>query len=140
MLTEAPAAATAEVVSSLNDDGSIAAFSFPRLLSGPVSSNDLANNSEIYITTLEPRPAFGTLTVFNGASHGNESGPEQTIAPDSIAIARGSALAARSEQARAIKQRILSVCRSRVPPLTVNGRSATILLCFTRPGHLCSAS
>ncbi|MCA1601092.1 MAG: hypothetical protein LC776_05435, partial [Acidobacteria bacterium] len=44
-LTEAPAAATAEVVSSLNDDGSIAAFSFPRVLSGSVSSNNLADNS-----------------------------------------------------------------------------------------------
>src|SRR5205085_11869379 len=35
-VTNAPASATAEVVSSLNFDGSVVAFSFPRGLSGPV--------------------------------------------------------------------------------------------------------
>src|SRR5207249_5753015 len=36
-ITNAPSSATAEVVSSLNDDGSIAVFNFPRVLSGLVS-------------------------------------------------------------------------------------------------------
>ena len=130
-LTEAPAAATAEVVSSLNDDGSIAAFSFPRVLSGSVSSNDLADNSEIYVTTVEPRPAFGTLTVFNGAAHGNEPGPDQTIAPDSIAIAKGTALASKTEQAERSSNGQF--------PLSLAGTTATCQrsrrhdsLCFTR--------
>ena len=114
------------MVSSLNDDGSIAAFSFPRVLSGPVSSNDLANNSEIYVTTVEPRPAFGTLMVFNGAAHGNEPGPDQTIAPDSIAIAKGTALASETRQAeRSVNGQFpLSLAGTTA---TVNGRAASIL-------------
>jgi len=125
-LTEAPAAATAEVVSSLNDDGSIAAFSFPRVLSGSVSSNNLADNSEIYVTTIEPRPAFGALMVFNGAAHGNEPGPDQTIAPDSIAIAKGTALASETRQAeRSVNGSFpLSLAGTTT---TVNGRAARIL-------------
>ena len=125
-LTDAPAAATAEVISSLNDDGSIAVFSFPRVLSSSVSSNDLANNSEIYVTTVAPRPAFGALTVFNGAAHGNESGPGQTIAPDSIAVAKGNALASETRQAeRSVNGQFpLSLAGTTA---TVNGRAARIL-------------
>ncbi len=125
-LTDAPAAATAEVVSSLNDDGSIAAFSFPRVLSGSVSLNDLADNSEIYVTTIEPRPAFGALMVFNGAAHGNEPGPDQTIAPDSIAIAKGTALASETRQAeRSVNGTFpLSLAGATA---TVNGHGARIL-------------
>ena len=48
-VTSGPSTATAEVVSSLNDDGSLIAFNFPRVLSG-VSNSDFANNSEIYVT------------------------------------------------------------------------------------------
>ncbi|MDQ3666502.1 MAG: hypothetical protein M3410_07970, partial [Acidobacteriota bacterium] len=125
-LTEAPASATAEVVSSLNDDGSQVAFSFPRVFSGPVSSNDLADNSEIYVTTIEPRPSFGTLVVSNGAAHGNEPGPAQTLAPDSIVIAKGTALASERLQAEpsvngAFPQSLAGTTA------TVNGRAARIL-------------
>ncbi|CAN5844072.1 hypothetical protein BH18ACI4_BH18ACI4_26020 [soil metagenome] len=132
-LTDAPVAATAAVVSSLNDDGSKAAFSFPRVLSGSVSLNDLADNSEIYVTTIEPRPAFGTFIVFNGAAHGSEPGPDQTIAPDSIAIAKGSALASETRQGE------LSVDGSFPLSLagttaTVNGRAARIL--FVSPAQV----
>jgi uncharacterized protein (TIGR03437 family) len=125
-LTEAPGAATADVLSSLNDDGSTAAFSFPRVLSGPVSSNDLANTPEIYATAIESRPAFGTITIFNGASHGNEPGPDQTIAPDSIAIAKGTALSGETQQAaRSINGQFpLSLAGTTV---TINGRAASIL-------------
>src|SRR4029453_8186216 len=38
-ITNAPASATAEVVSSLNFDGSVVVFSFPRILSGSVAAN-----------------------------------------------------------------------------------------------------
>ena len=48
-ITNAPSSATAEVVASLNFDGSLVAFSFPRILSGPVSDDDLRNNCEIYL-------------------------------------------------------------------------------------------
>src|SRR5262249_8144979 len=72
-ITSASSNATAEVVSSLNDDGSIVVFNFARVLSGAVANSDLANDSEIYTAETAARPPFGTLTILNGASFGNES-------------------------------------------------------------------
>src|SRR5205814_2753268 len=46
-VTSAPNNATAEVISSLNDDGSVAVFNFPRVLSGTVSDNAFADDAEI---------------------------------------------------------------------------------------------
>lgn len=54
-VTNAPSAATAEVVSSLNDDGTLVAFNFPRVLSSPASSSEFSNNSEIYLAQVAPR-------------------------------------------------------------------------------------
>src|SRR6185369_6567558 len=85
-ITNAPAAATAEVVSSLNFDGSVVAFNFPRILSGPVSDDDLRNNSEIYVASIGPRPV-GTATVVNAAA-----AQLTNVAPGSIASMRGSGL------------------------------------------------
>ena len=108
-VTTAPANATAydgslriaEIVSSLNDDGSLVAFNFPRVLSGPVASANLANNSEIYVATTGARPTFATdLTVLNGASFGREPATTKAIAPHSIAVALGNALANTTEQAQ----------------------------------------
>ena len=99
-VTDAPARATAEVVSSLNDDGSIIAFSFPRILTDPNVSADLANNSEVYVTTIAARPQFGDATILNGASFGREPALDEVIAPSSIAVARGSALAYTTLEAR----------------------------------------
>ncbi|HET9787350.1 MAG TPA: hypothetical protein VFP47_09455, partial [Pyrinomonadaceae bacterium] len=125
-LTDAPSAATAEVVSSLNDDGSRAAFNFARVLLDPVSTNDLANNSEIYITAIEPRPSVGALTIMNGASHDNETEPDFAIAPDSIAIAKGVALAFESKQTeRAVDGSFPLSLGGTV--VNVNGRAAKIL-------------
>ena len=91
-ITNAPAGATAEVVSSLNFDGSVVAFNFPRILSGAVGDDDLRNNSEIYVASIAPRPV-GSATVVNAASQG------QKIAPGSIASIRGNALALKTEAA-----------------------------------------
>ena len=96
-VTNAPSSATAEVASSLNFDGSVVAFSFPRLLSGPATDNDLGNNTEIYLASLPARPQFGVATVLNAAALGNEPAPATTIARGSIATIRGSALAFRTE-------------------------------------------
>lgn len=86
-ITNAPAAATAEVVSSLNFDGSVVAFNFPRILSGAVSDDDFRNNSEIYVASIAPR-SVGAATVVNAAA------PQlANIAPGSIASIRGNALA-----------------------------------------------
>jgi len=82
-----------EVVSSLSDDGSIVAFNFPRVLSGAVANIDFTNNPEIYVTGTAPRPSAGTLTVLNRASFGHEPSSVKAVAPDSIAVALGSALA-----------------------------------------------
>jgi len=92
--------ATADVVSSMNDDGSVIAFNFPRLLSGPVSLDIFANDSEIYISGTPPRPANGTITVLNRASMGHEASTTKAVAPDSIAAALGGALAFTTVQAQ----------------------------------------
>src|SRR5690349_1959222 len=93
-ITNAPSSATAEVVSSLNFDGSVVAFNFPRVLSGPVSDDDLRNNSEIYVASIPPRP-IGAAVVVNAAAP--QSG---NIAPGSIASIRGKALALKTEAAK----------------------------------------
>lgn len=108
-ITNAPSSATAEVVASLNVDGTLIAFSFPRILSGVVSDDDLRNNSEIYLAKIEPR-SIGAATVLNAASGGNEPEPGR-IAPGSIAKIRGTALVSKTE----------------TPTVKVNGRSAQII-------------
>jgi uncharacterized protein (TIGR03437 family) len=84
-VTNAPSSATAEVVSSLNFDGSLVAFSFPRVLSGE-AGEDFKNNSEIYLASLAGRPEFGAATVLNAASL------RPAVAAGSIATIRGDAL------------------------------------------------
>jgi len=91
------AGATAEVVSSLNNDGSMIVFNFSRLLSGPVSNEIFENDSEIYLATVPGRPS-GSLTILNQASLGHEPAVIKAVAPDSIAAARGSSLSFVSEQ------------------------------------------
>jgi uncharacterized protein (TIGR03437 family) len=126
-ITNAPAAATAEVVSSLNFDGSVVAFNFPRVLSGAVAGEEFGNNSEIYVATVPARPSFGVATVLNAAALGNE--PEQKkIAPGSIATIRGSALGFKTALAFVGETQLRTD-----PPLelagttvTVNGRAARI--------------
>jgi len=99
-VSDAAANATSEVVSSLNHDGSLIAFSFPRVISGPVVSSDMANNCEIYLASPPARPSFGAATVVNAAAKGNDPAVTKTIAPGSIATIMGKALAFKSEQAQ----------------------------------------
>ena len=117
--------ATADVVSSLNDDGSVIAFNFPRVLSGPVSKDSLANNSEIYISGTPARPAFGTLTILNGASFGHEPSSVKAVAPDSIAVAQGSALAFTTQQSQRQADGTFPTTVGGTT-VTVNGRRAQI--------------
>jgi len=121
-----------EIISSLNDDGSVIAFNFPRILSGAVANADFVNNSEIYVTGTAPRPTSGTLTVLNGASFGHEPATTEAVAPDSVAVARGGALAFRSEQS----QPTAGVYPTTVAgtTVTVNGRSAQIF--FVSPSQV----
>jgi len=98
-ITNAPATATAEVVSSLNFDGSLVAFNFPRVISGPVGNDDFRNNSEIYLASIPARPEFGPATVLNAASQGTEPEKNTQLAAGSIAAIHGSALAFRTEAA-----------------------------------------
>ena len=89
-VTDAPSQATAEVVASLDDDGSLVAFNFPRVLSGAVAFPEFANNSEIYTTALPPRtPSAGDLQIVNAASMGREPSADKPFAPGQLAIARG---------------------------------------------------
>jgi uncharacterized protein (TIGR03437 family) len=96
-ITNAPSSATAEVISSLSFDGSLVAFSFPRILSGAVSDDDLRNNSEIYLASVAPR-SVGAAVIINAAARGNEPQPSH-IAPGSVAHIRGSKLALKTEAA-----------------------------------------
>jgi uncharacterized repeat protein (TIGR01451 family) len=110
--------ATAEVVSSLNNDGSVIAFNFPRLLSGAVSNSDFANNSEIYLSGTPAPPATGTLTILNRAAMGHEPSSVKAVAPDSIAAALGSALSFATQQAQRQSDGTY--------PLTVGGTTVTV--------------
>lgn len=102
-VTSAPSTATAEIISSLNDDGSLVAFNFPRVLSGTVSSSTFANNSEIYVATTEVRAQFSAnLTIKNGATFGHEPSTIPAVAPDSIATAFGDVLSFSTEQAQSL--------------------------------------
>ncbi len=125
-ITNAPSSATAEVVSSLNDDGTIVAFSFPRILSGAVANSGTENNSEIYATAPPVRPPNGTLTaILNHASFGHEPSPVKAVAPDSIAVAQGTNLASTTLQSQRLPDGTFptNVAGTRV---TVNGRAAQI--------------
>jgi hypothetical protein len=115
----------AEVVSSLNDDGSIVAFNFPRVLSGAVTSG-LENNSEIYVTATAARPTVGALTVLNGASFGNEPSTTKAIAPNSIAVALGGALSFTTVQAQKQADGSFPTTLGGTT-VTVNNRAAQIL-------------
>ena len=95
-ITNAPASATGEVVSSLNHDGSRVAFSFPRLLTAVVTDQASANNPEIFYTSVSPRPQFGTARVANAALRDFEN---SKIAPESIAVIAGNSLSQKALQA-----------------------------------------
>src|SRR5256885_1542266 len=81
-ITNSPSSATVDVVSSLNDDGSIVAFNFPRVLSGAVANGDSTNNSEIYVAAGCTRSAAGILSlVFTSASCSPVTTPDLNIPP-----------------------------------------------------------
>src|SRR5258708_8268907 len=125
-ITNAASSATADVVSSLNDDGSIVAFSFPRVLSGTVNNSDAANNSEVYVTAPPARPPFGALTaILNGASFGNEPSATKAVAPHSIPIVRGSNLANATLQSQRLPNATFPTNVSGTT-VTLNGRAAQI--------------
>ena len=132
-ITNAPASATADVISSLNDNGSIVAFNFPRILSGAVTSSELANNSEIYLAETPPRAAFGPLTVVNGASLGKEPSTTKALAPDSIAVAAGGALANSTRQSQKLPNGTFPT-NVEGTTVTVNGRAAQIF--YVSPGQV----
>nr|MDQ5837793.1 Ig-like domain-containing protein [Acidobacteriota bacterium] len=92
-ITNAPAAANAEVVSSLSDDGTLVAFSFPRVLADADAPPELANNPEIFLASIPPRAqADAGLQLFNAAVPGKPP-PGGALAPGSIAVITGKNLA-----------------------------------------------
>jgi uncharacterized repeat protein (TIGR01451 family) len=131
--TETQLTPSADVVSSLSDDGGVIAFNFPRLLSGAVAFPELGNNSEIYVTQTSARPTFGNLTVLNGASFGNEPSTTKAIAPNSIAVGLGGALSTTTEQSQ--RQADGTFPRNvGGTTVTVNGRAAQIF--FVSPAQV----
>jgi uncharacterized repeat protein (TIGR01451 family) len=133
-ITNAPSSATAEVVSSLNDDGSTVVFNFPRVLSGAVVNGGTENNSEIYAMAPPARPASGTLTaIFNDASFGHEPATAKAVATNAIAVAQGTNLASTTTQSQLVSDGTYptSVAGTRV---TVNGRATQIF--FVSPTQI----
>lgn len=132
-VTNAPASATAEIVSSLNDDGCLVAFNFPRVLSGIVSSGSFANNSEIYLASISPRPAFGSISILNGAA---PAASPEVVAPGSIAISRGAALAFTTQEAARQPDGGFPL-RVTGTTVTVNGRSAQVFFVSPEQVNFC---
>ncbi len=133
-LTNASSSATADIVSSLSDDGAIVAFNFPRILSGAVANSGTENNSEIYAIAPPVRPANGTLTsILNQASFEHEPAAFKAVAPDSLAIAQGTNLASTTLQSQKLPNGEFptNVAGTRV---TVNGRAAQIV--FVSPAQV----
>ncbi|HVF44103.1 MAG TPA: hypothetical protein VM936_13860, partial [Pyrinomonadaceae bacterium] len=124
-VTNAPAGATAEVVSSLDDAGTLVAFSFARSLADADVPPDFANDSEIFLAQLEPRAQFETgLRFFNGALPARTP-PSGALAPDSIATLTGTRLALNSSEAeRRADGSFPSNLRN--VTVTVEGRAAQI--------------
>ena len=126
-LTDAPSAATAEVIASLNEDGSLVTFNFPRVLSGPVADADLANNSEIYTTTIAPRQPFASdLQIKHGATFGHEPAAVKAVAPEQIAVATGRNLSLFAVQAQRLPDGSFPRTLAHAS-LTVNARAAELL-------------
>jgi uncharacterized repeat protein (TIGR01451 family) len=132
-ITNAPSSATADVVSSLNDDGSVIAFNFPRILSGALVNSDLANDSEIYLSGTPARPLSGTASVLNAASVGKEPSTIKAVAPDSIAMATGGALANSTQQPQKLPNGTFPTNVGGTT-VTVNGRASQIF--FVSPGQV----
>ncbi|MDX6529932.1 MAG: large repetitive protein [Blastocatellia bacterium] len=132
-VTNAPSSASADVVSSLNDDGSVVAFNFPRVLSGTLDNPELANDSEIYMAGVPSRPSFGAITILNGASFGKEPSTTKASAPDSIAVAIGGALANSTQQSQRLPNGTFPANVGGTT-VTVNGRAAQIF--FVSPGQV----
>lgn len=118
-VTDAPAEATAEVVSSLNDDGSLVAFNFPRVLASAVSSDEFANNSEIFFASLAPRAPYSTdLKLRHGATPDLTLAMGKPLAAGQIAVARGTNLALASAQAQPLADHTF--------PYSLNNASVTV--------------
>jgi len=126
-ITNAPASATAEVVSTLNDEGTLVAFNFPRVLSEATSETEFVNNAEIYLATLAARaPSASTLRVSHGASFGREPSSVKAVAPNQIAIVTGTNLALTAVQAKLLADGSLPHTLGGVT-LRVNGQLAQLL-------------
>ncbi len=122
-----------EVISALDDDGSIIVFNFPRALSGPVAPG-LENKSEIYATATAARPQFGTLTsILNQASLGHEPSSIKAVTPESIVAAFGGALASTTQQSQKLPNGSFPTNVGGTT-VTVNGRAAQIL--FVSPDRV----
>ena len=115
-VTNAPQSATAQVVASLNFDGSRVVFSFPRVLSGP-AADEFDNNSEIYLASTIPRSQFGVATIFNAATQ-----QPLRVAPGSIATIRGNALVFKTEAANSTDLPVVLAGTT----VNVNGQAARI--------------
>ncbi|MDT5262882.1 MAG: uncharacterized protein QOC61_1886, partial [Acidobacteriota bacterium] len=132
-LTDAPAAANAEVVSSLDDDGRLIAFNFPRVLSDRGLSEQFANDSEIYLSVLPPRTAFDSgLQSFNAALPG-KTPPSGAIAQDSLAILTGKNLSLSSAFAARLADNSFPLNFQNVS-VSVGGRAAQIF--FVSPSQI----
>ena len=118
-VTDSSDGSAVEVISSLNDDGTRVAFNFPRAFVLEAANTEFASNSEIFVAELPaPAAAATDLSIFNAAALERGEPPVNTVAPDSIAVARGSRLARATLQA--------SPADGVSPPLELGGTTITV--------------
>ena len=132
-LTDAPAGATGEVVSSLDDEGTLVAFSFPRVLADRDVDETFANNPEIFLAELPRRaPSGGGLQIFSAAVPG-KAPPAGALAGGSMAILTGRNLSLSSEAAVRRADNSFPTALRNVS-VSVGGRAAQIF--FVSPSQI----
>jgi uncharacterized protein (TIGR03437 family) len=128
-VTDAPAA-VAEVVTSLDDDGSTLVFNFPRALVETPPA-EFAGNSEIFVAALPARAQFRRAAgIFNGAILNTQAG---AAARGSIAVLTGTNLAITTEEAGPQPGDSFPT-NLRNTTVEVNGRAARLI--FVSPAQL----
>jgi uncharacterized protein (TIGR03437 family) len=132
-LTDAPGAATAEVVPSLDDEGGLVAFNFPRVLSDRDAPEGFENDSEIYLVAPPPRAAHSAgLRVFNAAVP-TKAPPSGSLAPGSLAVVEGKNLSLAAAEAARLADGSFPASLKNVR-VGVGGRAAQLL--FVSPTQI----
>jgi uncharacterized protein (TIGR03437 family) len=125
-VTDTRPAGTSEAVASLDDEGARVAFSFPRVLADADAPEEFADDPELFVADLDPRPAFATgLRFFNAAALDKSTQPADSVAADSVVVVHGANLAPIASKASRLSDGSFPARLQNVT-LTVAGRHAQL--------------